>query len=445
MGMARPPHPFRATIFQMKLASRVVMRGGLKPPGDKSIAHRMALLGPLAPGNSVIENFAPGDDCRRTLDIVRALGLRVEHRGTTVAIQGKGLFTFCAPGLPLDAGNSGSTARMTCGLLVAQPFDSSLDGDESLRRRPMGRIIEPLELMGAQFETQNGQPDRLPLVIRGGRTICGIDYDLPVASAQVKTAVLLAGLHAEGVTRVRESYPTRDHTELALARFGVPVRRDAGAIVLRGMPRLEPIHYRIPGDISSAAFFVTAAAALPGSDLVVQEVGLNPTRTGFLKVLMSMGADIRIEEDRFDSADGERWGTVRVKGGELTGTQVQRSLVPTVIDEIPVLAVAAALAHGKTAFHGVSELRHKESDRLQTIAEGISALGAKAEILDDLLLVHGGRPLRGARLESHGDHRMAMAWAIASLAVSEDCQIVGQKSVNISYPEFWEDLDRLVA
>ncbi len=445
--MARPLHPFRATIFQMKLASRVVLRGGLKLPGDKSIAHRLALLGTLAPGISVIENFAPGDDCGRTLDVVRALGLSVEHRGTTLSLEGKGLFAYRAPSSPLNAGNSGSTARMTCGLLAAQPFDSRLDGDESLRRRPMGRIIEPLELMGAKFEMQSEQADRLPLMIRGGGTICGINYDLPVASAQVKTAILLAGLHAEGVTRVREPYPTRDHTELALSAFGAPVRRETGALVLRGMPRLAPIHYRIPGDISSAAFFVTAAAALPGSDLVIQEVGLNPTRTGFLKVLESMGADIRIEEasDRFGSAVGEQWGTVRVKGGELRGTQLERAAVPTVIDEIPVLAVAAALAHGETAFHGVSELRHKESDRLRAIAEGISALGAKAEIFDDLLLIQGGRPLRGARLESHGDHRMAMAWAIASLAVSEDCQLVGQNCVDISYPGFRKDLDRLVA
>ncbi len=431
----------------MKLASRVVLRGGLRPPGDKSIAHRMALLGALCRGKSVIENFAPGDDCGRTLDIIRKLGIHVEHRADTVTVEGKGLFSFKASSPSLDAGNSGSTARMACGLLAGQSFDSYLDGDASLRRRPMARVIDPLERMGARFELQDKQQYHLPLIIRGGQELCGIDYELPVASAQVKTAILLAGLHAEGTTVVREPTPTRDHTEIALSRFGVPIRREAGEIVLRGMPHMEPVHCRIPGDISSAAFFVTAAAALPGSDLVIYELGLNPTRTGFLKVLKAMGADIENEEvsSQREAMDHERMGTIRVKGSALTGADVPSDLVPTLIDEIPVLAVAAALARGETTFHGVSELKHKESNRLQAIAEGVSALGAEVEIIDDLLLIRGSRTLRGARLESHGDHRMAMAWAIASLTASEDCEIVDRMCVDVSYPRFWEDLDRLVS
>jgi 3-phosphoshikimate 1-carboxyvinyltransferase len=407
----------------------------------------MALLGTLGRGKTLIENFAPGDDCSRTLDIIQKLGIHVERQKDTVTIAGKGLFALKSSYAPLDAGNSGSTARMACGLLAGQPFDSRLDGDASLRRRPMERVIEPLQRMGARFESRDRNQNHLPLVIRGGNKLRGIDYELPVPSAQVKTAILFAGLHAEGSTRIRESNPTRDHTEIALSRFGVPIKREAGEIVLQGMPRLEPTCYRIPGDISSAAFFITAATVLPGSDMVVEEVGLNPTRTGFIEVLKAMGAEITTEESsrQREDLDLEPVGTIHVKGMELTGTEVSRTQIPTLIDEIPVLAVAAAQARGQTTFHGVSELRHKESDRLQTIADGVNSLGAEAVIVEDRLIIRGGRTLKGARLESNSDHRMAMAWAIAALVAGEDCEIVDRTCVDVSYPQFWEDLDRLVS
>lgn len=407
----------------------------------------MALLGTLGRGKTFIENFAPGDDCTRTLDIIQKLGIQVERHVDAVTIMGKGLFALEASPAPLDAGNSGSTARMACGLLAGQPFDSHLDGDASLRRRPMGRVIEPLQRMGARFELEDRKQNHLPLMIRGGNKLHGIDYEVPVPSAQVKTAILLAGLHAEGRTRIRESNPTRDHTEIALSRFGVPLKRDADEIVLHGMPHMEGTRCRIPGDISSAAFFVTAASVLPGSDMVIDDVGLNPTRTGFLEVLKAMGAEITTEESSLEREDLviERVGTIHVKGTELTGTEVSPAQIPTLIDEIPALAIAAARARGQTTFHGVSELRHKESDRLQNIADGVSSLGAEAEIVEDNLIIRGGQTLKGARLESYGDHRMAMAWAIASLVASEDCEIVDRTCVDVSYPRFWEDLDRLVS
>lgn len=431
----------------MKLASRVVLRGSLNPPGDKSIAHRLALLSTLARGTSVIDNFAPGEDCRQTLGVLEALGIFVEQQGGKVSVTGKGYFAFHSPRSTLDAGNSGTTARMVCGLLAAQPFDSQLDGDESLRQRPMRRVIEPLELMGAKIDTFDPDKNQLPLMIHGVRNIRGIDYRLPVASAQVKTAILLAGLHAEGTTRVREPSPSRNHTELALVRFGVPVELDGTSVTVRGWSRMEPLHYRVPGDISSAAFFITAAAAFPGSELVVHDVGLNPTRTGFLKVLQTMGARIVIEEQprTHDEADLERRGSVRIKGSALHGTHVAADLVPSLIDEIPIIAVAAALADGETTIRGASELRFKESDRLRVIASGLTTLGAEVETLTDGLRIVGGRPLKRSRLDSQADHRMAMAWAIASLAADGECEILGQDSVVVSYPGFWDELKRLVS
>jgi len=437
----------------LKQATRARLRGQIEPPGDKSIAHRFALLSALAEGRSTIENYAPGDDCRKTLGVLQSLGLRVGHENSTVQVDGVGFFGFQPPDGFLDAGNSGSTARMVCGLMAGQRFDTRIHGDPSLSRRPMRRVMDPLSRMGALIESDGPDEDRLPLLIHGGRALRGIDYELPVPSAQVKTAVLLAGLHAEGQTRVREPLATRDHTELALLRFGVPVRLERDGAAVHGGAPLEPVSYRIPGDVSSAAFFIAAAAALPGSDLVVHHVGLNPARTGFLRALKSMGACIDIEPSSPVNPGEEVVGSIHVVGSELTGTEIHAEMVPSLIDEIPILAVAAALAHGKTVIRGASELRHKESDRLHAIAEGLESLGTEVETKPDGLVIQGGqgqggqggRPLRNAHLTSHGDHRMAMAWAVASLAVDGPCIVTDRDCVAVSYPGFWEELDRLAS
>ncbi len=424
------------------------MRGQIEPPGDKSITHRFALLSALASGRSTIENYAPGDDCQKTLGILQSLGLTVGHQNRAVQIDGVGFFGFQPPSGSLDSGNSGSTARMVCGLLAGQQFDTRIDGDASLRRRPMRRVMDPLSRMGAHIEALQPDADRLPLLIHGGRSLKGIDYELPVPSAQVKTAVLLAGLHAEGQTRVRESLATRNHTEIALLRFGVPLRLESDGAAVHGGTKLEPVNYRIPGDLSSAAFFIVAAAVLPGSDLVVHHVGLNPTRTGLLHALISMGARIDIEPSSPANPGDEVVGTIHVTGSELSGTKIPSEMVPTLIDEIPILAVAAALAQGETVIRGASELRHKESDRLRAIATGLETLGVDVETWPDGLLIkggRGGRPLRNGRLTSHGDHRMAMAWAVASLAADGPCTVTDRDCVAVSYPGFWEDLDRLAS
>jgi len=329
---------------------------------------------------------------------------------------------------------------MACGLLAPQAFDSHLTGDESLERRPMRRVIDPLEQMGARIESTEG---RAPLHIRGGRSLKGILYRSPVASAQVKTAVLLAGLHAEGDTCVQEPLPSRNHTELALMRFGVPVSRDEDGVRITGGSKLQSTKIRIPGDISSAAFFIVGAAVLPGSSLLVTDVGLNPTRTAFIEVLQSMGARIIIEEEH--EQDGEVIGSVRVEGAELAGVEVPAERVPGLIDEIPALAVAASFAHGETIIRGASELRVKESDRIHALVTGLRALNVDVEELTDGLRVRGGRPMRAASLDSFGDHRIAMAWGVAALGVDGTCQIKGKSAASVSFPEFWETLDQAVA
>jgi 3-phosphoshikimate 1-carboxyvinyltransferase len=403
----------------------------------------MALLSSLARGKSVLSNYAPGDDCHRTLEMLGALGILLEHHDETVSVMGRGYFGFEAPSSVLDAGNSGTTARMGCGLLAGQSFDSQLTGDASLRKRPMRRVIDPLERMGARIETQDPK-GRLPLIIRGGRDLHGIGYEPPVPSAQVKSAILFAGLHADGETRVREPLQSRNHTELALLRFGAPVQLEQNTVSIHGGIALEPVQLRIPGDISSAAFFITAAAVIPGSELTVQDVGLNPTRIGFIRVLQAMGAQSSCEDLPGDQVPGtEPSGTVRVRGSELTGTVVPAHLVPTLIDEIPVLAVAAARAQGETIFRGIAELRYKESNRLDAVITGLRALGAEVETFPDGLGIRGRRLLAAAHLQSHGDHRMAMTWAIASLLCEGNCEIRGRDCVSVSYPGFWEDLERL--
>jgi 3-phosphoshikimate 1-carboxyvinyltransferase len=425
----------------MKSELRARLRGRFEPPGDKSIGHRLALLSALASGRSRLEGFPPGQDCASTLGVLRALSVEISRDGDAVEIEGRGLDGLEPPQTVLDCGNSGSTARMACGVLAGQRFTSRLVGDESLSRRPLDRVVIPLTRMGAAIETTRGF---LPMTITGGRRLRGIDYELPIASAQVKTAVLFAGLYAEGVTRVKETVPSRNHTELALLAFGAsPVIRPC-EIEIRGGSSLSPGEFRIPGDFSSAAFFIGAAAFLAGSELVVENVGLNPTRAAFLEALIAMGADIEVEAA---PSPGEPLGRVVVRGRELRGVEIARERVPALIDELPILAVVAAFASGTTRVEGASELRVKESDRLSAIVEGLRALGADVTELEDGFEIRGAgfrRALRPARLRSFGDHRMVMAWAVAALGVDGECGIDHLDQVKISYPGFWQTLDRLV-
>jgi len=428
----------------MKSELRARLRGRFQPPGDKSIGHRLALLAALASGRSRLEGFPPGQDCASTLGILRALSVDIFWDEDAVEIEGRGLDGLEPPQTELDCGNSGSTARMACGILAGQAFTSRLVGDESLSRRPQDRVVVPLTSMGAAIETTQGF---LPMTIAGGRRLRGIDYELPIASAQVKTAVLFAGLYASGITRVRESVPSRNHTELALLAFGAsPVIRP-GEIEIRGGCSLSPGEFRIPGDFSSAAFFIGAAAFLAGSDLVVENVGLNPTRAAFLEALKAMGADIEVTAA---PGAGETRGRVVVRGRELHGVEIPREKVPALIDELPILAVVAAFASGTTRVEGASELRVKESDRLSAIVEGLRALGADVTESEDGFEIRGagradwGRALRPARLRSFGDHRMVMAWAVAALGVEGECGIDHLDQVKISYPGFWQTLDRLL-
>lgn len=409
-------------------------------PGDKSMSHRAAMLAALSDGPCRLRNYLRGGDCLGTLRVLRQLGVSIEEDDAGVfTVHGKsGRFT--APVADLDCGNSGTTMRLMSGLLAAQPFRSRLTGDASLSRRPMKRVMEPLSLMGAQLHTE-GPGNCPPLVVEGSASLRGIEYHLPVASAQVKSCVLLAGLLASGETTVVQPVPTRDHTERMLEYFGVPLKREGERVSVSGGRLPQARDFLVPGDISSAAFWLVAAAAQPGSTLGIRDVGLNPTRTGLLGVLLRMGARLREEEQT--KGPGEPCGKLELVGGQLRGTAVAGKEIPNVIDEIPILAVAGALAQGTTTIRDAAELRVKESDRLAVVAHHLGAMGADVEELPDGLVIRGGRPLRGARLTSHGDHRIAMAFAIAGLFADGETVIEDAGCVETSYPGFAEQLKRL--
>jgi 3-phosphoshikimate 1-carboxyvinyltransferase len=410
-------------------------RGRFTVPGDKSLSHRLALLGALAEGESRIEGFSTAADCASTLSCLRDLGVAVRHEGAAVRIRGRGPGGLAPPDGPLDAGNSGSTLRMLAGVLAGRPFRSVLTGDESLRRRPVERVARPLRAMGAAALTTEGRP---PLTIDGG-PLRGIAWPLEVASAQVKTAVLLAGLQAEGVTTVQEPALSRDHTERLLPLFGVTPRRDGLAVSVAGGASLRPVQWTVPGDVSSAAFLVVAALVRPESEVRIDGVLLNPQRTAFLDVLSRMGARI---ETGLVAEDPEPVGWIVARTSPLHGVDVPADLVPSLIDEVPALAVAGALAQGSFRISGAGELRVKESDRIAALAEGLGRLGAAVEERPDGLVVHGGRPLRGAQVSAQGDHRIAMALAVAALAVEGETEIEGADCVAVSFPEFFECLER---
>jgi len=413
--------------------------GSLRVPGDKSISHRYAMLAALAPGRSRFDNFAPGADCASTLGCVRALGCNVERdEKGTVVIDGLGT-QLRVPAAPLDCGNSGSTMRMLSGILAAQPFSSELIGDESLSRRPMKRVIEPLTQMGADIHATNG--DRAPLRMNGAK-LHGIDYAPPVASAQVKTSVLFAGLLAEGKTTVAEPARTRDHGELALRAFGAEVERTQNAVSIFGGQALHPLEAFVPGDISSAAFFLCAATIFPESNLVIDGVLLNPTRSALLDVLAAMGS--RISMVRVEESHGELVGTITLAPGQGRHVKIEKSLTALLIDELPVLAAIAPFTTGGLEVHDAGELRVKESDRLSAVTRNLQAMGAQVEQTDDGWRIPGGQRLHGAEIESYDDHRIAMAFAVAALRAEGETLIRNAECVAISYPNFFEDLEGLV-
>jgi 3-phosphoshikimate 1-carboxyvinyltransferase len=410
-------------------------RGRFTLPGDKSISHRAAILGAMAEGASRIRNYSSAADCASTLACLRGLGVEIRKDGTDLAIESGGLPAWRAPAAVLDAENSGSTMRMLAGALAGRPFRSVLTGDSSLRRRPVERVAAPLRAMGATVVTTHGKP---PMTIDGGR-LRALTYDLPIASAQVKTAVLLAGLQAEGRTTVREPGPSRDHTERMLPAFGATVVRDGLAATVEGGARLRGTEVDVPGDASSAAFLVVAALVLPGSDVRLDGVLLSPTRTAFLDVLRAMGGRVEV---LLETTDPEPVGSIVATSSRLHGTAVDPAFVPSLIDEVPALAVAAAFAEGPFTVTGAGELRVKESDRIAALAEGLAALGARVRELPDGLVVEGGAPLRGARVRSHGDHRIAMALSVAALGAEGATEVEGAECVAVSFPGFYALLER---
>jgi 3-phosphoshikimate 1-carboxyvinyltransferase len=415
--------------------------GSLEVPGDKSISHRYAMLASLAEGASEITHYSAAADCRSTLDCFSRLGVKIEIQGDCVRITGLGLEGLRRPRSTLDAGNSGTTMRMLAGILAGQEFRSTLDGDASLRRRPMRRVMDPLKQMGARIQSRDG--GFAPLKIEGAR-LSPIEYALPVPSAQVKSAVLLAGLFAEGVTSVTEPVRTRDHTELALAEFGAHLDHEGRTIRIHGRPRLKGRSLAVPGDLSSAVFFLAAAMVLPESNIVVHNVGLNPTRSAVLDVLGSMGAPVSLVSIR--SEHGELVGDASIRHEPLKGGSIEGDAIAQLIDELPAIAVLAPYTEQGIEIRNAAELRVKESDRIAVLAENLRRMGAKVEELPDGLRVEGrsaGR-LHGAEIEPQGDHRMAMAFAVAALGAEGETVIRDAECAAVSYPEFFATLERLV-
>jgi len=422
------------SAFSVQSGGRLA--GRIRVPGDKSISHRSIMLGAIADGTTRVSGFLEGADAVSTMNVFRALGVRIDGpEEGRVTVHGVGLDGLRASDLPLDCGNAGTAMRLLMGLLAGQRFASTLVGDESLSRRPMRRVAEPLTRMGARIETRDGTP---PVRISPAAELRGIEFDMPVASAQVKSAVLLAGLYARGVTSVTEPAPTRDHTERMLQGFGVQLQRDARRVSLRGGQRLTATSIDVPADISSAAFFLVGASIAPGSELVLEHVGVNPTRTGVLEILRLMGADIELLDPR--EVGGEPVADLRVRAAPLRGIEVPPALVPLAIDEFPALFVAAACAHGRTVVTGAEELRVKESDRIAVMAEGLRALGVHAEPTPDGMIIDGrgdaSAAFAGGAVDSHGDHRIAMSFAVAALRAGGPLRIRDTANVATSFPGF---------
>ena len=424
----------------MKFAKVSSLRGEISVPGDKSISHRAIMLGSLAKGTTEVTNFLQGADCLSTISCFRKMGVSIDNLGDKVLIHGNGLHGLKAPSEVLDTGNSGTTTRLMSGILAGQNFTVTVNGDASIQKRPMGRIITPLTQMGANIISlrDNGCA---PLQI-GGAPLKGIHYTSPVASAQVKSAVLFAGLYAEGSTSVTEPILSRNHSELMLRYFGVPVTSEGTTATISPAKELEGQKVAVPGDISSAAYFMAAGLIVPNSSITIKNVGINPTRDGMIQVCKQMGGNLILENERMMS--GEPVADITVTSSSLKGITIGGDIIPTLIDEIPIIAILACFADGDTVIKDAQELKVKESNRIDVMVKNLSAMGADIEATEDGMMIHGGKPLHGAFIESHDDHRIAMSFAIASLAADGETVIDHPDCVTISYPDFYKDLEGLI-
>ena len=418
------------------------LQGEITVPGDKSISHRSIMLGSIAKGTTEVTGFLQGADCLSSISCFEKMGIEIENNPAagTVRIHGKGLHGLAEPVSTLDVGNSGTTTRLMSGILAAQPFTSTVDGDASIRKRPMGRIMTPLSQMGAVFKSLQTE-NCAPFTITGGR-LQGIRYESPVASAQVKSAVLLAGLYAEGETSVTEPYLSRNHTELMFETFGVDIKSEGTTATVRPAVELTPQRIDVPGDISSAAYFIAAGLLTPNSEITIKNVGINPTRDGILTVCKAMGADIALSNVKNDI--GEPVADITVSSTSLHGCTIEGDLIPKLIDEIPIIAIMAAFANGTTVIRDAQELKVKESNRIDVMVKNLSAMGADIEATEDGMIIRGGKPLHGATIDSMADHRIAMSFAIAGGLAEGDTEILGAECVNISYPDFYGDLYNLM-
>ena len=424
--------------LQIKPAKK--LSGEISVQGDKSISHRAVILGSIAEGTTRVTNFLPSEDCIRTIKAFEAMGINIEMNRNTLIINGKGLNGLTEPNDVMDMGNSGTSARLLCGLLSGQPFFSVMTGDSSLRRRPMKRVADPLRMMGATIWGRGGG-DFLPMCIKGSE-IKGITYKLPVASAQVKSAILFAGLYAKGRTSVEEITTSRDHTERMMVYFGINLMRKGSILIVEGGEKPSAKEVEVPGDISAAAFFMVGASLIEGSEVVIKDVGINPTRTGIIDILRKMGASIEISNQREMGA--EPAGDIRIKSALLKGVEIKGDIIPRCVDELPVICIAAAVAEGETVIKDASELRVKESDRIAVMAECLSRVGVEVETYPDGIRIKGGRGFKGTVCNSHGDHRIAMSMAIAGLITEGEMTIEDTECINTSFPEFEETLRKLV-
>lgn len=427
--------------MNMELSTSSALRGEVHIPGDKSISHRGIMLGALALGTTRITNFLQGADCLSTIDCFRKMGIVIENKETEILVHGKGLHGLKKPDSILDVGNSGTTTRLISGILAGQNFSCQLTGDDSIQTRPMGRIIKPLTSMGAHIVSLKGN-DCAPLSIEG-QPLHSIRYTSPVASAQVKSCILFAGMYAadDERTQVTEPVLSRNHSELMLRHFGADVKSEGSTASIAREPHLEAREIEVPGDISSAAYFIAAGLLVPGSEILIRNVGINPTRDGILKVCRDMGADITILDSRDDS--GEPAADILVRHSHLRGTTIEGDIIPTLIDELPMIAVMAAFAEGETIIRDAAEMKVKESDRIAVMVENLSAMGADITGTDDGMIIQGGKPLSGAVINSYLDHRIAMSFAVAALAARGTTCIQDGDCVNVSYPGFYEDLKGL--